>query len=285
LLSAEVDTVALEAGIVDKPGFRVVHERTNTVLTHSSAKTCARVPPIHETHEETARTLHAVEMLVAQDAAVLPAAYPTPVPLPSGRNVTFWPLASPMTNNNVTNQEMADAILSLHQTEPDLSLREWRYSEALSRHHLDKARAAEVPEVLINRLEGLLERTLFAVQIKDVEPHIAIHANAFPEKMVRHEGAIKLIDCDQTGFGPPEQDLATVIHNCRRYPTSTTEYGFLSCYDGDYDADLLNRLVRLREVASIIWLASMHGTKLRALPEVQHRLETLDTSHRWHKTC
>ena len=284
MLSDEVDTVALEAGIVDTPGFRVVHERTNSVLTHSSAKTCARVPPIQETQEETARTLHAVEMLVAQDAAVLPAAYPTPLPLPSGRNVTFWPLASPMTNNNVTNEEMPDAILSLHQTEPDLSMREWRYSEALSRHHLDKARQAEVPEGLIKRLEGLLERTLFAAQIKDTEPHIAIHANAFPEKVVRYEGAIKLIDCDQTGFGPPEQDLATVIHNCRRYPTSTTEYGFLNCYNGNYSEELLKRLVRLREVASIIWLASMHGTKLRALAEVQHRLDTLDTSHRWHKT-
>lgn len=34
---------------------------------------------------------------------------------------------------------MADAILSLHRAEPDLSMREWRYSEALSRHHLEKA--------------------------------------------------------------------------------------------------------------------------------------------------
>lgn len=284
MLSAEVDTVAVEAGIVDTPGFRVVHERTNTVLTHSSARSCARVPPIQETQQETAHTLHVVEMLAAQNAAVLPPAYPTPVPLPSGRNVTFWPLASPMSSASVTNQEMADAILSLHQTEPDLSMREWRYSEALSRHHLEKARQAEVPDVLITRLEDLLERTLFAVQIKDIEPHTAVHANAFPEKMVRHEGVIKLIDCDQTGFGPPEQDLATVVHNCRRYPASTTEYGFLRSYNGEYDEELLQRLVKLRDVASIIWLASMHGTKVRALAEVQHRMETLDTSHRWHLT-
>ena len=32
-------------------------------------------------------------------------------------------------------------------------MREWRYSEALSRHHLEKARQAEVPDVLITRLE------------------------------------------------------------------------------------------------------------------------------------
>ncbi|MDE0068027.1 MAG: phosphotransferase [Acidimicrobiaceae bacterium] len=284
MLSAEVDTVAVEAGIVDAPGFRVVHERTNTVLTHTSARTCARVPPTHETQQETAHTLHVVEMLAAQGAAVLPPAYPTPLHLPSGRNVTFWPLASPMTNAGVTNQEMADAILSLHRTEPDPSMREWRYSEALIRRHLAKARQAEIPDVLITRLEDLLERTLFAVQIKDIDRHIAVHANAFPEKMVRHEGVVKLIDCDQTGFGPPEQDLATVVHNCRRYPTSTTEYGFLTCYNRKYDEELLQRLVKLRDVAAIIRLASMHGTRVRALAEVQHRLETLNTSHRWHLT-
>lgn len=284
MLSAEVDAVALEAGIVETPGFRVVQERTNVVLTHPSAKACARVPPIHQTREHTAGTLHAVQMLVAQDAAVLPAAHPTPLPLPSGRHVTFWPLASPMTDSSVTNQQMADAVLSLHRTEPDLSLREWRYAETPTRHHLDKARQAGVADDLLDRLEGLLERTLFAVQIKDIEPHTAIHADASAAKLVRYQGDVKLIDCDQTGFGPPEQDLASVVHNCRRYPTSTTEYGFLSSYHGSYSEELLNRLVRLREVASIIELASMHGTTARALPEVQHRLATLDTSHRWHKT-
>lgn len=284
LLSVEVDTVAVDAGIVQTPGFKVVHERTNTVMAHTASKICARVAPIHETSRQTAQTLQAVATLVAQDAAVLPTAYPTSVALSSGRQVTFWPLASPMTNANVTNQDMADAILSVHRTEPNLSMREWRYAEALSRHHLQKAQEAEVPEVLVKRLEDLLERTLFAVQIKDLEPHIAVHANAFPEKMVRHEGVIKLIDCDQTGFGPREQDLAAVVHNCRRYPTATTEYGFLSCYNGKYDKELLQRLIRLREVASIIWLASMHGSKIRALSEVQHRLDTLNTSHRWHKT-
>lgn len=163
-------------------------------------------------------------------------------------------------------------------------MRQWRYSEELSRQRLETAQQAGVPPVLIKRLEDLLERTLFAVQIKDIEPHIAIHANAYPANAVQHEGEIKLIDCDQAGFGPLEQDLATVIHNCRRYPASTTEYGFLSCYDGEYDEELLQRLVRFKDVSSIIWLASMHGTKLRALGEVQHRLDTLNTSHRWHLT-
>ncbi len=109
-------------------------------------------------------------------------------------------------------------------------------------------------------------------------------AGSDPRSIIGHEGEIKLIDCDQAGFGPLEQDLATVIHNCRRYPASTTEYGFLSCYDSEYDEELLQRLVRLQDVSSIIWLASMHGTKLRALGEVQHRLDTLNTSHRWHLT-
>ena len=222
--------------------------------------------------------------LVAQDAAVLPPTHPAPVPLPSGRHVTFWPLASRPTKARITNQAMADTILSVHKTQPDPSMRQWRYSEALSRQRLETAQQAGAPPVLIKRLGELLERTLFAVQIKDIEPHIAIHANAHPEKTVRHEDEIKLIDCDQAGFGPLEQDLATVIHNCRRYPASTTEYGFLSCYDGEYDEELLQRLVRLQDVASIIWLASMHGTKLRALGEVQHRLDALNTSHRWHLT-
>ena len=112
----------------------------------------------------------------------------------------------------------------------------------------------------------------------------APRAGSGPRSIIGHEGEIKLIDCDQAGFGPLEQDLATVIHNCRRYPASTTEYGFLSCYDSEYDEELLQRLVRLQDVSSTIWLASMHGTKLRALGEVQHRLDTLNTSHRWHLT-
>lgn len=284
MFAAQVDAVAIEHGIVTIPGFRVVHERTNTVLTHTSAKTCARVAPIHETLVETAHTLHVVTMLVAQGAAVLPAVHPTPLRVPSGRHVTFWPLASAMTNTSVTNQEMADTILSVHETKPDLAMRVWRYSEIASRRHLAKAQQAEVPEVLIKRLADLLERTLFDVQIKDVKPHVTIHANACPKKTVRHEGVVKLIDCDQSGFGPLEHDLAAVIHNCRRYSTSTTEYGFLNCYEGEYDEELLQRLVRLREVSSIIWLMSMHGQKIRALAEVQHRLDTLNTSHLWHPT-
>ena len=282
--SAEVDTVAFETGIVDTPGFSVVHEGTSTVLRHRPAKARARIAPRHRTQAETEHTLHIVATLVTQDAAVLPPSHPAPVSLPSGRHVTFWPLASRPTNASMTNQKMADAILSVHKTQPDPSMRQWRYSEELNRQRLETAQQAGVPPVLIKRLEELLERTLFAVQIKDIEPHIAIHANAYPAKAVQHEGESKLIDCDQAGFGPLEQDLATVIHNCRRYQASTTEYGFLSCYDGEYDEELLQRLVRLKDVSSIIWLASMHGTKLRALDEVQHRLDTLNTSRRWHLT-
>ena len=284
MLAAEVDAVAVEHGIVNTPGFRIVREGTHTVLRHRSAKTCARIAPIHATQAETAHTLHIVATLVAQDAAVLPAALPAPASLPSGRHVTFWPLASPMTNTSVTDQEIADAILSVHKTQPDPSMRQWKYSETLRRRQLKRAEQVGVPPILVKKLEDLLERTLFAVQIKDSKPYITLHADAYPENTVRHEGVVKLIGCDQAGFGPLEHDLATVAHNCRRYPTSTSEHGFLKCYDGEYDEELLQRLVWLREVSSIIWLTSMHGTKLRSLGEVQHRLDTLNTSHRWHIT-
>ena len=116
MLSAEVDAVAVETGIVDTPGFSVVHEGTSTVLRHRPAKACARIAPRHRTRAETAHTLHIVATLVAQDAAVLPPSHPAPVPLPSGRHVTFWPLASRPTNASMTNQKMADAILSVHKT-------------------------------------------------------------------------------------------------------------------------------------------------------------------------
>ncbi len=79
MLSTEVDSVAVETGIVDTPGFSVVHEGTSTVLRHRPAQACARIAPGHRTQAETAHTLHIVATLVARDVAVLPPSHPAPV--------------------------------------------------------------------------------------------------------------------------------------------------------------------------------------------------------------
>lgn len=103
-----------------------------------------------------------------------------------------------------------------------------------------------------------------------------IHCDAHRENLGGLDGNTVLIDLDDIATGPKEVDLAPAVASALKFKDHSYSPNFLEEYAEPYDADLLEKLVRLRHINMTTWLMTLWKIRPDSKKETILRVTT------WH---
>ena len=284
LLAQMVQTKAYDLRLCDAP-FRLLRLGTNVVLASGDDKVVARVPhTIDRTPDWLVEHLHIVESLARQGVPLLPPLCGAQI-LSDGQAVTFWPMGTarpPMTLVTLTDllaQCHAHAPIALLEPWNPLSFHFGRWHELVPRMNargVPRSIQDELGERLLGQVDAL--STAWEAALSVGHPMVLIHGDPYPGNVVRsRNGELLLIDLDFIAIGPPEVDLAALLHYYRRTkPLPFAAERILSRCKLAVDTTLLNLINNANETITCAWLACLWGITPGADDELLRRMDDLD---------
>ena len=278
LLTSEVSGAAQSLGF-SAGSYEIVRIGTNIVLCDRQHRLVARVTSADPSLDALNEWLCTVRRIARSGAPILAPLHQDAIQINTHQCATFWPLAddSPLCNN----EDLASLLSRFHSIRLHPEDRPWSYL-ARCKARLTKISESSMTDSIIQRLHELADSELMSFDLREYPNPVLVHGDAHPSNVVSFRERLLFIDLDNVGSGPREIDLAPYAVSCRRFPTPQKSWStFRYEYNEDLDDDLLARLIRIRELTMIIWLASLWTSRPDAQVELSHRLDTLNGHDHW----
>ena len=286
-LRRQIQRVASESNL-GKSEYDLHMVGNNVVFQNLKDRVVARIAPAYMAPAAVNDNLAECRSLERSGAPVLPALRDEAIELPSGRWVTFWPLAK--ADPDLNGCKLAKLAGQLHCAQNPIRLVDWTPQQRIKQRlwALESGRRDGLPAEVVERLRQILDKRLEALESawqRSASAAVPLHGDFYYGNIVELDNRLLLCDLDELCRGPREVDLATIQISCRHYLEPDYWNQFLADYPADYDRGLLKASVDLQTIGAIIWQASFWESRPAARIEFQRRLDNLDDlNFRWHKT-
>ena len=278
LLASEVSDAAQRLGF-SAGTYEIIRIGTNIVLCDRQHSLVARVTSADPSLDALNEWLCTVRRIARSGAPILTPLHQDAVQINTHQCATFWPLGD--SSSLCNSEDLASLLYRFHSVRLHPEDRPWSYLERC-KARLTKISESSMTDSIVQRLHELVDSELMSFDLREYTNPVLVHGDAHPSNVVSFRERLHLIDLDNIGSGPREIDLAPYAVSCRRFPTPQKSWSkFRYEYHVDIDDDLLVRLIRIRELTMIIWLASLWNSRPDAQVELSHRLDTLDGHDQW----
>lgn len=218
-----------------------------------------------------------INQLVAAGAPLLGPLRIDALNLSTGHLATVWPLGvKPEPHPAIS---LAPTLAKLHGIASVPAMPTWAGFER-GRYRLDLAKVADVPNELVEEIEGQLGELQLNFPAWSTET--VVHGDPHTGNLVRLDGSYLLIDLDDLALGCPEIDLAPLCCSYQRFdrvPGNWDDY--LAAYGRAIDMELLGWFVRLRQLTMVAWLFTLWDFRPESHSEALHRVRTLNKVAKW----